>query len=158
MPAKVSGLGGIKVVLVSAGDSHSAYLTDTGSVYVSGTFRVCMLYRNYSRLSLIGTRIREYRLRSTRFNSPSLYKRMQVTPDNTNIFRRSPGVPINRVYCIFTVSSVKYGNIIILFRITPVYSGYKMTSPKLRHLSYYITPLTQFLFRRYVLVTITWCC
>ena len=45
--------------------------------------------------SLVGTRIREYRLRSTRFNSPSLYKCMQVTPDNTNIFRRSPGVSIN---------------------------------------------------------------
>ena len=35
-------------------------------------------------LSLIGTRIREYRLRNTRFNSSSLYKCMQVTPVNTN--------------------------------------------------------------------------
>ena len=48
--------------------------------------------------SLVGTRIREYRLMSTRFNSPSLYKYMQVTPVNRNILRRSPGVPINRVY------------------------------------------------------------
>eukprot|EP00800_Vazella_pourtalesii_P001053 TRINITY_DN10890_c0_g1_i2.p1 TRINITY_DN10890_c0_g1~~TRINITY_DN10890_c0_g1_i2.p1 ORF type:complete len:433 (+),score=75.62 TRINITY_DN10890_c0_g1_i2:50-1348(+) len=39
LPAKVSGLDTFKIVLVSAGDSHSAYLTDKGSVYVSGTFR-----------------------------------------------------------------------------------------------------------------------
>ncbi|KAI6660354.1 Regulator of chromosome condensation isoform X3 [Oopsacas minuta] len=36
---KVSGLSDVKIVLISAGDSHSAYLTDTGKVYVSGTFR-----------------------------------------------------------------------------------------------------------------------
>ena len=45
---------------------------------------------NYSRLSLIGTRIR-----STKFNSPSLYKCKQVTPVNTIKIGRSPGVPIN---------------------------------------------------------------
>ena len=44
VPSKVSGLESTKIVLVSAGDSHSAYLTDKGSVYISGTFRVC--YRN----------------------------------------------------------------------------------------------------------------
>ena len=48
MPAKVAGLEGVKVVLVSAGDSHSAYLTDKGSVYVSGTFRVIYITTNAS--------------------------------------------------------------------------------------------------------------
>ena len=45
--------------------------------------------------SLIGTRIREISVKEYKVNSPSLYKCMQVTPVNTNIFRRSPGVPIN---------------------------------------------------------------
>ena len=58
-------------------------------------YRELKLDRNYSRLSLIGTRIREISVKEYKVNSPSLYKCMQVTPVNTNIFRRSPGVPIN---------------------------------------------------------------
>ena len=60
----------------------------------------------YSILSLIGTRIREISVKSTRFNSPSLYKCMQVTPVNTNsrIIRTHFDGPLmfllTRVYCI----------------------------------------------------------
>lgn len=42
MPALVEGLNDI--VLVTAGDSHTAALTDDGKVFAWGNFRVSMIY------------------------------------------------------------------------------------------------------------------
>ena len=39
-PGVVAKLEGVRVVQVSAGDSHTAALTDTGSIYCWGVFRV----------------------------------------------------------------------------------------------------------------------
>ena len=36
----VAKLEGVRVIQVSAGDSHTAALTDTGSIYCWGVFRV----------------------------------------------------------------------------------------------------------------------
>lgn len=39
-PGLVDGLEHVKIVQVSAGDSHTAALTSTGEVYIWGVFRV----------------------------------------------------------------------------------------------------------------------
>lgn len=46
VPGKVTL--GEKVVQVSAGDSHTAALTEDGSVYIWGSFRVCKLFQSIS--------------------------------------------------------------------------------------------------------------
>ena len=43
MPQRADGLDGVAVVAISAGDSHSAALTDDGRVLAVGCFRVCLL-------------------------------------------------------------------------------------------------------------------
>ena len=58
-PGVVAKLEGVKVVQVSAGDSHTAALTDTGSIYCWGVFRVsgcCLLPCNWVVECILGKR------------------------------------------------------------------------------------------------------
>ena len=61
-------------------------------------FSYSYIHMSYSRLSLIGTRIREISVKEYKVNSPSLYKCMQVTPVNTNKFHGPLVFVITRFY------------------------------------------------------------
>ena len=44
MPQRADGLDGVTVVAITAGDSHSAALTDDGRVLAVGCFRVSVKF------------------------------------------------------------------------------------------------------------------